>query len=105
MRRQFNLWKEMCIRDSQTTFNSRDMIATIKQMVDDTITSSWAEIINRASEEDCVAAFEAARDNCNAMGLEELTDYYENSYKANVETVSYTHLDVYKRQSLFCRIA
>lgn len=69
----------------QTTFNSRDMIATIKQMVDDTITSSWAEIINSASEEDCVAAFEAARDNCNAMGLEELTDYYENSYKANVE--------------------
>lgn len=69
----------------QTTFNSRDMIATIKQMVDDTITSSWAEIINSASEEDCIAAFEAARDNCNAMGLEELTDYYENSYKANVE--------------------
>ena len=58
---------------------------TIKQMVDDTITSSWAEIINSASEEDCIAAFEAARDNCNAMGLEELTDYYENSYKANVE--------------------
>lgn len=69
----------------QTTFNSRDTIATIKQMVDDTITSSWAEIINSASEEDCIAAFEAARDNCNAMGLEELTDYYENSYKANVE--------------------
>ena len=69
----------------QTTFNSRDTIATIKQMVDDTITSSWAEFINSASEEDCIAAFEAARDNCNAMGLEELTDYYENSYKANVE--------------------
>lgn len=69
----------------QTTFNSRDTITTIKQMIEDTILSSWAEIINSASEEDCVAAFEAARDNCNAMGLEELTDYYEESYKSNVE--------------------
>ena len=68
-----------------TSFDARDMITTTKQMIQDTIESSWAEIVNAGSEEDCVAAFESARDNCNAMGLEELTDYYEESYKANVE--------------------
>jgi hypothetical protein len=68
-----------------TSFDSRDMITTTKQMIQDTIDSAWANIINASSEEECIAEFEAARDDCNSMGLEELTDYYENAYRENCE--------------------
>lgn len=68
-----------------TSFDARDMITTTKQMIQDNVETYWVEIVNAESEEECVAKFEAARDDCNSIGLEELTDYYEASYKANLE--------------------
>ena len=67
-----------------TTFDAADMITTTKQIITDTIKTEWTRIISAESEEECVAIFETTRDNCNGMGLEELTDYYETSYNNNV---------------------
>ncbi len=66
-----------------TSFDANDMITTTKQMITDTINSAWTEILSAESEEECVKLFESTRDNCVAMGLEELTDHYEAAYKAN----------------------
>lgn len=67
-----------------TSFNASDMITTTKQIIADTIKTEWTRIISAESEEECVAIFESTRDNCIAMGLEELTDYYETSYNNNM---------------------
>lgn len=67
-----------------TSFDANDPITTTKQIITDTINTAWTEIIMAESEEDCVAIFETTRDNCNVMGLEELTAYYAASYDKNV---------------------
>lgn len=69
-----------------TSFASNDPITTTKQLITDNIETGWCEIINSATAEDAQAAFESLRDNCNSMGLEDLTDYYEASYASNVAT-------------------
>ncbi len=68
-----------------TVFDAYDPITDIKTNIEDAVTAGWAEIITADSEEACVAAFETLRDDCNSMGLDELTAYYEASYEKNLK--------------------
>jgi ABC-type glycerol-3-phosphate transport system substrate-binding protein len=67
-----------------TVFDPYDPITTTKTDIEDAVTAGWAEIITADSEEACVEAFERLRDDCNGMGLEDLTAYYEASYEKNL---------------------
>jgi len=59
-------------------------ITITKQTLTDTIETEWARIITAASEEECERLFTEARDKCNALGLEDLTEYVKSQHDANI---------------------
>ncbi len=67
------------------TFSAEDPISVTKQTITDKITVDWAKMMTAASAEACTAAFETARKEANTLGLEALTDYYQDAYEKNVE--------------------
>jgi len=69
----------------QVTFDPDANVTQINQTIKDTLPSEWVKIIEAPSEEECEAAFMAAREKLNALGLEELTKHYQESYKKNKE--------------------
>ncbi len=66
-----------------TTFNAEDDITITKQTIADQIESDWAMMITASTEDECVALFNQSAEYCNAMGLQDLTDYYQQSYEKN----------------------
>jgi putative aldouronate transport system substrate-binding protein len=68
----------------EATFNPEEAISITKQTITDKITVVWAKIMTAASEEECVTAFEAARDECNTLGLKDLAKYYQTAYENNL---------------------
>lgn len=69
----------------QVTFDPEASVTQTNQTIKDTLPSEWAKIIEAATEEECEAAFMAARKKLNTLGLEELTQHYEDSFKKNKE--------------------
>jgi len=69
-----------------TTFNAEDEITITKQTIADQIIADWATMITASSEDECIALFNQSAENCNAMGLQDLTDYYQQSYEKNKAT-------------------
>lgn len=65
------------------TFDPNAEITITNQTLKDTIETEWARIITAGSEEECETLFLEAREKCNQLGLEELTEYVKSQYEAN----------------------
>lgn len=61
------------------------MLPTIKTSCEDIAMTAVANAIYSASEEEAIAIMEQCREDLIATGIEELTEYYTEQYKANVE--------------------
>ena len=61
------------------------MLPTIKTSCEDIAFTAVANAIFAASEDEAVAIMEQCREDLIATGIEELTEYYTEQYKANIE--------------------
>jgi len=57
---------------------------TIKQNITDVLPSEWAKVIMSATEEECVANFNAMKDKLHQLGLDQLVAAQQAAYSANV---------------------
>ena len=68
----------------QTSFNPDDQITITNQTIRDTVINEWAKLMTAETEEAFSAQFEETRTTLNALGLDELTAYYQASYENNL---------------------
>ncbi|WP_455620001.1 hypothetical protein [Eisenbergiella sp.] len=66
------------------TYDPNAEITITKQTIKDMLETEWARMITAGSEEECEQIFMEAREKCNGLGLEELTEYVKSQYEANV---------------------
>ena len=66
------------------TWDPNQEITITKQTITDMIETEWARMITAGTEAECEELFVAARDNCNGMGLGEMTEYVKSQYEANI---------------------
>lgn len=66
------------------TYDPNAEITITKQTIKDMLETEWARMITAASAEECEQIFMEAREKCNGLGLEELTEYVKSQYEANV---------------------
>lgn len=69
----------------QTSFSPADQITITNQTIRDTTINEWAKIMTAESLAAFEAQFEESRNTLNALGLQELTEYYQASYENNLE--------------------
>lgn len=66
------------------TYDPNAEITITKQTIKDMLETEWARMITAGSEEECEQIFMEAREKCNGLGLEELTEYVKSQYEANI---------------------
>ncbi len=66
------------------TWDPNQEITITKQTITDMIETEWARMITAGTEAECEELFMTARDNCNDMGLGEMTEYVKSQYEANI---------------------
>ena len=66
------------------TYDPNSEITITKQTLKDMLETEWAKIITAGSEKECEELFMQARNNCNNLGLLELTEYFKGQYESNV---------------------
>lgn len=69
----------------EANFPAEDPITITKQTLTDQFKVEWAKMITADSEEACIAAFNTAKENCNNLGLADLTAYYQKAYENNTK--------------------
>lgn len=70
---------------NMVSFDPEADITITKQTIEDTIKTEWNKMITAKSPEECEKIFFAARETCNVLGLEELTDYNQQAYQSNLK--------------------
>lgn len=66
------------------TYDPKSEITITRQTLKDMLETEWARIITATSEEECEQLFMEAREKCNSLGLEELTEYVKSQYDSNI---------------------
>jgi ABC-type glycerol-3-phosphate transport system substrate-binding protein len=66
------------------TYDPEAEITITKQTIEDTIKTEWNKMITAKSPEECEEIFMKARETCNTIGLEDLTEFNQQAYQSNL---------------------